>query len=79
MTGFSMFKKNWYLQIIVSAKDHTEAHVYDTQYHWHLHLIGVQKCQTIGGQVPNLYSWKGTKTIIKYTIFIILNVYFTKE
>lgn len=72
--GFSRFKKlltNLYLQVIVSAEDHTEAHVYDTQYHWHLHLIGVQKCKTVGCQVPNLHgkTGKGHKLYYKMDSF----------
>lgn len=44
----------WYLHVIVSAEDHTKAHVDDTQNHRHLHLVGVQKREPVGCQVPNL-------------------------
>lgn len=43
-----------YLHVIVTAEDHAEAHVDDTHNHRHLHLVGVKKCEAVGGHVPNL-------------------------
>lgn len=46
--------------MIVGAEDYPKAHVYDPEYHWHLHLIGVKKCKPVRCQVPNLYKGKVT-------------------
>lgn len=47
---------NGYSHVVVSAENHAEAHVNDTHYHRHLHLIGVQKREAVDGQVPNLFN-----------------------
>lgn len=47
-----------YLQVIKNTEGNPKAHVYDAQYHGHLHLVGVQECKAVGCQVPNLYDEK---------------------
>lgn len=45
--------------MIISAEDDPKAHVYDAQYHRHLHFIGVQEREPVGRQVPNLNKQRG--------------------
>lgn len=46
--------------MIKCAEDYSKAHMYDAQYHRHLHLIGVEECEAVGSQVPNLYNRRKT-------------------
>lgn len=48
----------FYLHVIVGAEDHAKAHVNDAHNHRHLHLVGVEKREAVGGQVPNLLQTK---------------------
>lgn len=50
-----------YLRVIEGAEDHAEAHVDDAHNHRHLHLVGVEEREAVGGQVPNLLQVKGKK------------------
>jgi len=42
-------------QVVVDTEHDAEAHVDDSHDHGHLHLIGVQECQPVAGQVPDLW------------------------
>lgn len=67
-----------YLRVIVSAENHAEAHVDDTHNHRHLHLVGVEKREAVGGQVPNLLHvkkekeqrWQKKRTKVFITVLI---------
>lgn len=49
---FFLLRRNSH--VIEEAENNTKSHLNDPQDDWHLHLIGVQKCEFVWSQVPNL-------------------------
>ena len=48
--------------MVEETEGDSKQHVDDSQDHRHLHLEGVQECQLVGGDVPNLRDGQRRRT-----------------